>query len=170
MSMYRSFQPDTAIALTSYKPIAYKAGAKSDPSRLYIVAQVCASEILQLCQNQVCCCSKSLRKETLKAACKAPGLLLSAFCFPRCDSEENCSQVCQRGTVEIDPWLQNALKTQVGTAFTAKTLHITKNNNPVSIRSCSNFAMGTVFITASLDFLKFKGCEMAFLHVQKLWK
>ncbi len=31
---------------------------------------------------------------------------------PRCDGDNVCSIVCQRGTVQIEPWLQHAIKTQ----------------------------------------------------------
>ena len=39
--------------------------------------------------------------------------LLITWEFFRCDAEDNCSEVCERGTVKLTKWLQNALKTQV---------------------------------------------------------
>ena len=37
---------------------------------------------------------------------------IAAFCC-RCDDAGMCTEVCARGSVQIEPWLQNAIATQV---------------------------------------------------------
>ena len=71
----------------------------------------------------VCCpCACQI----ISLAMKSAVMLTQAIC--RCDDAGICTEVCARGSVQVEPWLKNAITTQACLTFTHFCYHTVATN------------------------------------------